>query len=88
MRQLTSSEFEIPKKKFIEEVMELTVLNTSQEISFDERSDDNYIHLFFGSSSFDHPSTSRYASIQETDPGAVTTVNGELHHSESNTALL
>jgi hypothetical protein len=52
---LSSSEFEIAKKKFIDEVMKLTVLCTSQQISFDERSDDNDFDLFFGSSTFDHP---------------------------------
>jgi hypothetical protein len=81
MRHLSSSEFEIAKKKYFDELMKLAVLSTSQEISFDERSDDNDIDLFFGSSTFDHPSTSRYASIQETDPDAVTTANGELHPS-------
>jgi hypothetical protein len=81
MQHLSSSEFEIAKKKFIDEVMKLTVLSTSQQISFDERNDDNDIDLFFGSSTLDHPSKSRYASIQETDPDAMTTANGDLQHS-------
>jgi hypothetical protein len=65
MRHLSSSEFEIAKKKFIDEAMKLTVLSTSQQISFDERNVGNDIDLIF----------------QETNPDAVTTANGDLHHS-------
>jgi hypothetical protein len=79
MRHLWSSEDEIAKK-FMDEVMKLTVLGTSQEISLDERSDENVIDPFFGSSTFDYPNTAKYTSIQETDPGAMTTANDELHH--------
>jgi hypothetical protein len=81
MRHVSRSEYEVAKKKFIDEVMKLIVLSISQEISYDERSDDNDIDPFFGSTTFDYPSTTKYASIQETDPDAMTTANDELHHS-------
>jgi hypothetical protein len=61
--------------------MKLTVLSISQDISFSKGSDDNDIDPFFGSSTIFHPSTTRHASLQETDAGATTTGNDDLHHS-------
>jgi hypothetical protein len=58
--------------------MKLTVLSTSNDTPICSRA---IIDPFFGSSTFDFPSTTKYTSIQETGPGAMTTANDELHHS-------